>query len=113
MALLGRLAKPCGLLGFRGKTATNALLCNGAKRLASSSACSLVELDTSNPNGFYVMSLNRPPVNSLSLELMNDIISTLDKVESESKGLVLTSSCKSTFCAGLDLTEMYNPEEQR
>ena len=74
---------------------------------------STVEMDTSKPNGIFVMSLNRPPVNSLGLEFINDILASLDRVEKESKGLVLTSSLKSVFCAGLDLTEMYNPDDKR
>ena len=44
---------------------------------------------------------------------MESIIGALDQVETESKGMVLTSSNKSIFCAGLDLKEMYQPEEQR
>ena len=44
---------------------------------------------------------------------MQSIISTLDEVEKDSRGMVLTSTSKSVFCAGLDLKEMYKPEEQR
>ena len=61
----------------------------------------------------FSVQLNRPPVNSLNLEFMQSIISTLDEVEKDSKGMVLTSTSKSVFCAGLDLKEMYKPEEQR
>ena len=54
-------------------------------------------------NCLSVVSLNRPPVNSLNLEFMEDIIAALDQVEKDSKGMILTSANKSIFCAGLDL----------
>lgn len=73
---------------------------------------SLVDLQT-DENNIMTMKLNRPPVNSLGLEFMKDIISSIDAVEKEAKGLVLTSANKSIFCAGLDLQEMYKPDEQR
>lgn len=39
-----------------------------------------------------VVTLNRPPVNSLNLELLKDIASTLDDLESSrSRGMILTS----------------------
>jgi len=66
-----------------------------------------------NADGPWLVQLNRPPVNSLNLEFMQSIITTLDEVEKDSKGMVLTSTSKSVFCAGLDLKEMYKPEEQR
>ena len=64
-------------------------------------------------HGITTLSLNKPPVNSLGLEFMENIIEVLDTIEKDSKGMVLTSSNKSIFCAGLDLKEMYQPEEQR
>lgn len=59
------------------------------------------------------VNLNRPPVNSLGLEFMQEIVDAFDRVEKDGRGLVLTSSNKSIFCAGLDLQEMYQPDEQR
>jgi len=64
-------------------------------------------------NGLAIVSLNKPPVNSLGLEFMQDIIAAIDTVEKDAKGLILTSSNKSIFCAGLDLKEMYKPDEKR
>ena len=64
-------------------------------------------------NGLAIVSLNKPPVNSLGLEFMQDIIAAIDTVEKDAKGLILTSSNKSIFCAGLDLKEMYKPDENR
>ena len=60
-----------------------------------------------------IVRLNRPPVNSLNVEFMESIIATLDQVEKDSKGMILTSANKGIFCAGLDLNEMYQPQEVR
>ena len=66
-------------------------------------------------NGICTLDLNKPPVNSLGLEFMETIIEAFDQVEKEKqyKGMVLTSTNKSIFCAGLDLQEMYQPDEKR
>jgi len=83
-------------------------------RLLSSSSTNSqkVSVDTGDDR-ISVVSLNRPPVNSLNLEFMEDIIAALDQVEKDSKGMILTSANKSIFCAGLDLKEMYQPDEAR
>lgn len=61
------------------------------------------------------MTLNRPPVNSLSLELCQAISDAIRDIEKNKdvKGLVLTSSVPSTLSAGLDLNELYKPEPDR
>lgn len=82
-----------------------------------------------------VVTLNRPPVNSLNLELLSDISNTLDDLESsKSRGMILTSvskflqfvlvrwfsllpipnpmylqSSKTVFSAGLDITGKLRP----
>ena len=65
--------------------------------------------------GITNLEMNSAPVNALSLEFMTEFI---DKLEAEArdaacKGVVISSASKSVFCAGLQLTEMYQPEEQR
>lgn len=66
-------------------------------------------------SGISVVSLNLAPVNSLGPEFMSELIEALDRAEKDKscKGIVLTSSLKSVFCAGLDLKEMYQPDENR
>lgn len=60
------------------------------------------------------MILNRPPVNSLGMNFMQEIIKAVDTLENgDHKGVILTSSSKSVFCAGLDFSELYNPSEPR
>lgn len=64
--------------------------------------------------GIATMTLNRPPVNSLGMNLMQEIISTVDKLESGGyKGVILASSSKSVYSAGLDFKEIFNPSEPR
>ena len=79
----------------------------------SSSSSSSPSVTIEKVDDLAIVSLNKPPVNSLGLEFMQDIIAAIDKVENESKGMILTSSNKSIFCAGLDLKEMYKPNEER
>lgn len=75
---------------------------------------SLVKLEVDDKSGIATLTLNRPPVNSLSLELLTDISTSLDQVQdNRSRGLILTSSGKSVFSAGLDIMEMYKPDETR
>jgi len=68
---------------------------------------------TSDSKGFTVLSLNRGPANSLNLEFLQDINQAVKKAEKESKGIILTSSLPTIFCAGLEITEMYKPDEER
>ncbi|XP_055991238.1 enoyl-CoA delta isomerase 1, mitochondrial [Sorex fumeus] len=66
----------------------------------------LVEPDPS--AGVAVLKLKNPPVNSLSLELLTELVISVEKLENDKtfRGLVLTSDCPGIFSAGLDLTEM-------
>merc|ERR1719222_1281902 len=57
--------------------------------------------------------MNKKPVNSLSLEFLHDLDKALDSAATSSKGLVLTSTMQTIFCAGLEITEMYQPDMAR
>lgn len=64
----------------------------GVKRSFSVAASKLVNLEVNDKSGIVTLTLNRPPVNSLSVELLTDIATALDEVESNrSTGLILTS----------------------
>ena len=56
-----------------------------------------------------VVSLNRPPVNSVDESLALDLSRTLSEVDSsgEFSGIILTSSVKGVFSAGLDLKAIH------
>lgn len=83
-------------------------------RCLTSGATNLVSVDMNDKTGIAVVTLNRPPVNSLNLELLTDISRTLDDLESnKTRGMILTSSSKTVFSAGLDILEMYKPDPSR
>jgi len=83
-------------------------------RCLSSGVSNLVNVDMNEKTGIAVVTLNRPPVNSLNLEMLREIANTLDALESnKSKGMILTSSSQTVFSAGLDITEMYKPDPVR
>jgi 3,2-trans-enoyl-CoA isomerase len=65
--------------------------------------------------GVAKLLLNRPPVNSLNLELLQAIHSGLEEVHADKsvKGLILGTTKPGIFCAGLDIMEMYEPDEAR
>lgn len=61
---------------------------------AESAAPKLVLLEVDDKSGIATLTLNRPPVNSLNLELLTEISEALDQVEeNRSRGLILTSVC--------------------
>lgn len=66
-------------------------------------------------NGIATVAMNRAPVNSLNLELFTDLSTSIKAINADKsiKGFILTSASPNIFSAGLDLTEMHNPEEKR
>ena len=52
------------------------------------------------------ISLNRAPVNALNLDLVNEIISVLEKARDDDdvRAVIINSALKGVFCAGLDLS---------
>lgn len=86
-----------------------------SQAVASSSSSSSLLVETSIDGNVATLTMNRLPVNSLSLEMCEAISSGIKEIEANPKvqGLVLASSSKSTFSAGLDLNELYNPDSDR
>ncbi|XP_008049511.1 enoyl-CoA delta isomerase 1, mitochondrial [Carlito syrichta] len=54
------------------------------------------------------MKFKNPPVNSLSLDFLTELVINLEKLENDKtfRGLVVTSDCPGVFSSGLDLREM-------
>ncbi|XP_076998264.1 enoyl-CoA delta isomerase 1, mitochondrial [Tamandua tetradactyla] len=77
---------------------------DGGRRPASQKV--LVETDAG--AGVAVMRLRSPPVNSLSLELLTELLISLEKLENDKtcRGAIITSDCPGIFSAGLDLGEI-------
>jgi 3,2-trans-enoyl-CoA isomerase len=79
-----------------------------------SSTGPVINLQVNDKTGVATVTLNRPPVNSLNLELLTELSNTLTELEkNKCRGLMLTSSSNSVFSAGLDLLEMYKPNLDR
>ncbi|CAH2039449.1 unnamed protein product, partial [Iphiclides podalirius] len=58
--------------------------------------------------------VNQTLVNSLNLELLQEIAKSLDEIaNNKNKGMILTSSSPTVFSAGLDIMEMYKPDLKR
>lgn len=74
----------------------------------------LVSLNVDDKTGYATLQMQRPPVNSLNLELLTDISLALDECEkNKCRGLILTSKTDGVFSAGLDILEMYKPDIER
>ncbi|GLH07942.1 SFRICE_002345 [Gryllus bimaculatus] len=80
----------------------------------ASSSDKLVDIAVDDKTGIATVTLQRPPVNSLNLELLEQFISALQAVEdNKSSGMILTSASPTVFSAGLDIMEMYKPKPDR
>ncbi|XP_066592295.1 enoyl-CoA delta isomerase 1, mitochondrial-like [Prorops nasuta] len=74
----------------------------------------LVEVTENKETDIAVLSMARPPVNGLNLELLEALKLSLNNVQkSDAKGVILTSSNPKIFSAGLDIMEMYKPDLKR
>ncbi|XP_020611377.1 enoyl-CoA delta isomerase 1, mitochondrial-like [Orbicella faveolata] len=63
-----------------------------------------------------ILELNRKPVNSFSMEFLQEINSNLNELENDQdcQGLIITSGLPKVFSAGLDLVkEVYQPDVKR
>jgi len=71
--------------------------------------------DDSRNEKFKVLKMNRPPVNSLNLEMFQALINGVDELEKVKgiEGAIIHTTSPSVFCAGLDLSELHNPNESR
>ncbi|XP_052069800.1 enoyl-CoA delta isomerase 1, mitochondrial-like isoform X1 [Mytilus californianus] len=76
---------------------------------------STLDVSVDEQTGIALLKMKRKPVNSLNLEFLQDIRSTIVTLEQNKKckGLVLTSDVPKIFSAGIDILEMYQPNEER
>lgn len=69
-----------------------------AARFLSSDGGKLINVEVNDKTGIALVSLNRPPVNSLNIPLLKEIKTTIDDLESNrSKGMILSTVSKSRF----------------
>lgn len=73
-----------------------------------------LELSVNNDNDVTTVTMKRPPVNSLNLELLTELSDVLtDLKKNKSPGMILTSHSDKVFTAGLDIMEMHKPDPER
>lgn len=73
---------------------------------------SLVNLTMNQKTGIAKLEMNQPPVNTLSSQLMEDMLNTLDELKNHKdvRGLVISSAAKNVFSGGLNLGEVYKAD---
>ncbi|XP_050422918.1 enoyl-CoA delta isomerase 1, mitochondrial-like [Adelges cooleyi] len=75
---------------------------------------SMLSSTTDEKTGIATVALNKPPVNSLNLEFLNEFKTQIHQLQNDkARGMILTSSLQNVFCAGLDITEFYKPDLSR
>lgn len=78
------------------------------------SASKLVDVQVDDKSGIATVTMQRAPVNGLNLELLTDLSDALTDLDNNNaRGMILTSSNKTIFSAGLDIMEMYKPKPER
>lgn len=79
-----------------------------------SAGTKLVVLQVDDKTGYATMEMQRPPVNSLNLDLITDITTGLEECKiNKCRGVILTSKNEGVFSGGLDILEMYKPNPER
>lgn len=75
----------------------------------------LVLTNVDEDTGVAILMLNRPPANSLSLEMNDAICTSIKDIEANSKiqSLIVSSANPTIFSAGLDVSELVAPDEDR
>lgn len=83
-----------GISSLSAKVSATSAKCVAASLVRNQSTTSkdLVLVDVNDKTGYATVTLNRPPVNSLNLELLTAISKTLDDLQNnKSRGMILTS----------------------
>jgi 3,2-trans-enoyl-CoA isomerase len=85
-------------------------------RRLSSAAGELIQTGIDEGNGVAILVLNRPPANSLSMEMNEEIsrsIKNIDENYPKVQSVILASSNPAIFSAGLDVAELIAPDPDR
>ena len=85
-------------------------------RRLSSAAREMVQTGIDEDKGVAILVLNRPPANSLSLEMNEAISSSIRGIEENNpkvQSVILASSNPTIFSAGLDVAELIAPDPDR
>ncbi|KAI8494822.1 dodecenoyl-CoA isomerase [Branchiostoma belcheri] len=84
-------------------------------RCYNAPAAGHVQVDMNSDTGVATVRLNRPPVNSLNLDVLTELSIALEKLETDRscRAMVLASAVPGIFSAGLDIMEMYKSTPER
>lgn len=82
---------------------------------STSSTDDLVLTNVDDDAGIAILTMNRPPANSLSLEMNEAICTAIKNVEANPKiqSAILASTNPKIFSAGLDISELVSPDKDR
>ncbi|CAL1588591.1 unnamed protein product [Knipowitschia caucasica] len=119
MALSSALRHRCGFFGLlsqmsssvsHGRVSTVLL-----SQMRNNSTSPKIKVDLNQSTGVAVLSMQSPPVNSLSLDFLTELCISLEKLEMDRacRGVIITSSQPKVFSAGLDILEMYGKSPER
>ncbi|XP_017780308.1 PREDICTED: enoyl-CoA delta isomerase 1, mitochondrial-like [Nicrophorus vespilloides] len=79
-----------------------------------SAGAKLVDVKVNDQNGVATVTMQRMPVNSLNYDLLSQLVDAIDDLENnKTRGMILTSASNTVFSAGLDIMEMYKPQEEK
>ncbi|XP_078610372.1 enoyl-CoA delta isomerase 1, mitochondrial-like [Branchiostoma floridae x Branchiostoma japonicum] len=84
-------------------------------RCYSTPGAGQVQVDMNSETGVATVRLNRPPVNSLNLDVLTELGIALEKLDADRtcRAMVLASAVPGIFSAGLDILEMYQSTPER
>lgn len=65
--------------------------------------------------GYVILKLNKPPMNTLNSRFLTELTIQLEKLENikQINGVILTSSLEKSMCAGVDINELYPFDRER
>ncbi|XP_003964435.1 enoyl-CoA delta isomerase 1, mitochondrial [Takifugu rubripes] len=121
MALRGAFRTRCGLLSLLSQRLPHGNHVRGcvspflSTHRRNNSTAPKIKVDFDQTAGVSIMTLQNPPVNSLSLDFLTEFCSALEKLEMDKscRGVILTSGQPKVFSAGLDIMEMYGKSPER
>ncbi|XP_070564051.1 enoyl-CoA delta isomerase 1, mitochondrial-like [Ptychodera flava] len=83
-----------------------------ASRRSLSTDLITVETEPDNKD-IAILTMCRKPVNSMNGQMLTDMTLTLKELEKTSRGVILTSTVRNVFAAGLDINELYKTTPER
>ncbi|KAM3598069.1 uncharacterized protein V6R79_013150 [Siganus canaliculatus] len=122
MALRAALRTRHSLSGFLSQTSSVSSGAHDAARMSpalvaqqrNNSTAPNIKVDFDQSIGVALIRLQRPPVNSFSLDFLTEFCITMEKLEMDNscRGVIITSRQPRVFSAGLDLMDIYGKSHE-